>query len=132
MPFIGPLKERERHIPRSGDTQGEECRMPFIGPLKDACPSLCPQKARRHSLLKNTKQANATFFVWRKKTTKLWLPSKVTLHTRSIHTEPSFIGRRRISEIRAIPSSQLLAVFKHSIRRCKVSGIKIIIYINSF
>ena len=34
MPFIGPLKERERHIPRSGDTQGEECHMPFIGPLK--------------------------------------------------------------------------------------------------
>ena len=26
--------------------------MPFIGPLKGACPSLCPQKARRHSLLK--------------------------------------------------------------------------------
>ena len=26
----------------------EECRMPFIGPLKGACPSLCPQKARRH------------------------------------------------------------------------------------
>ena len=24
----------ERRIPRSGDTQGEECRMPFIGPLK--------------------------------------------------------------------------------------------------
>ena len=23
--------------------------MPFIGPLKGACPSLCPQKARRHS-----------------------------------------------------------------------------------
>ena len=26
--------------------------MPFIGPLKGACPGLCPQKARRHSLLK--------------------------------------------------------------------------------
>ena len=34
MPFIGPLKERERRIPRSGDTQGKECHMPFIGPLK--------------------------------------------------------------------------------------------------
>ena len=26
--------------------------MPFVGPLKGACPGLCPQKARRHSLLK--------------------------------------------------------------------------------
>ena len=26
--------ERERRIPRSEDTQEEECRMPFIGPLK--------------------------------------------------------------------------------------------------
>jgi len=25
--FIGPLRERERRIPRSGDAQGEECRM---------------------------------------------------------------------------------------------------------
>ena len=41
--------ERERRIPRSGDALGEECRMPFIGPLKGAYPSLCPQKARRHS-----------------------------------------------------------------------------------
>ena len=24
MPFIGPLKERERHIPRSGDALGRE------------------------------------------------------------------------------------------------------------
>ena len=45
MPFIGPLKGRECRIPRSGDTQGEECRMSFVGPLKGACPSLCPQKA---------------------------------------------------------------------------------------
>ena len=37
---------RERRIPRSGDTQGEECRIPFIGPLKGACPSLCPQKGK--------------------------------------------------------------------------------------
>lgn len=34
MPFVGPLKGRESRLPRSGDTQGEECRMPFIGPLK--------------------------------------------------------------------------------------------------
>ena len=67
-----------------------------------------------------------------KETTKLWLPSKVTLYTRSIHAEPGFIGSRRISEIRTIPSSQLLAVYKHLIRRCKFSGIKIIIYINCF
>ena len=45
----------ERRIPRSGDALGRECRMPFIGPLKGACPSLCPQKARRHSLLENAK-----------------------------------------------------------------------------
>ena len=37
MPFIGPLNKRERRIPRSGDAQGEECRMPFVGPLKGAC-----------------------------------------------------------------------------------------------
>ena len=30
--------------------------MPFIGPLKGACPSLCPQKARRHSLFLATKR----------------------------------------------------------------------------
>ena len=40
---------RMPHTP-SGDTLGGgECRLPFIGPLKGACPSLCPQKARRHS-----------------------------------------------------------------------------------
>ncbi len=49
-----------------------------------------------------------------KKTTKLWLPGKVTLHALAIHAEPGFVGRRRISEIRTIPSSQLLAVSKHS------------------
>ena len=62
MPFIGPIKVRECRlprsgdtlggecrIPRSGDTLGGECRMPFVGPLKGACPSLCPQKAWRHS-----------------------------------------------------------------------------------
>ena len=52
MPFIGPLKEGESRIPRSGDTQGEECRMPFIGPLKGACPSLCPQKGKTTFFLK--------------------------------------------------------------------------------
>ena len=30
--------------------------MPFIGPLKGACPGLCPQKARRHSLLKKKRK----------------------------------------------------------------------------
>ena len=56
MPFTGPLKGGgEHHMSRSGDAQGEECRMPFIGPLKGACPGLCPQKARRHSLLENAK-----------------------------------------------------------------------------
>jgi len=29
MSFIGPLKGRESRIPRSGGTQGEECRMPL-------------------------------------------------------------------------------------------------------
>ena len=52
MPFFGPLKGRESRIPRSGDTQGEECRMPFIGPLKGACPSLCPQKGKTTFFLK--------------------------------------------------------------------------------
>ena len=47
--FYRTTQGGERRIPRSGDTQGEECRMPFIGPLKGACPGLCPQKARRHS-----------------------------------------------------------------------------------
>ncbi len=27
MPFIGPLKERERRIPRSGDTQGRSAKL---------------------------------------------------------------------------------------------------------
>ena len=49
IPFFGPLKRGECRIPHSGDTQWKECRMPFFGPLKGACPSLCPQKARRHS-----------------------------------------------------------------------------------
>ena len=35
--------------------------MPFIGPLKGACPGLCPQKARRHSLLKRS--TNGFFFL---------------------------------------------------------------------
>ena len=63
MPLSDRSRGRKSRIPHSGDALGEECRMPFIGPLKGACPGLCPQKARRHSLLENTKQANATFFV---------------------------------------------------------------------
>ena len=35
MPLSDRSRGRERRIPRSGDTQGEECRMPFIGPLKE-------------------------------------------------------------------------------------------------
>ena len=54
---------RERRIPRSGDAQGEECRMPFIGPLKGACPGLCPQKARRHSFLEDQAIDKMTFFL---------------------------------------------------------------------
>ena len=75
--------------------------MPFVGPLKGACPGLCPQKARRHSLLENTKQANETFFVWCKETTKLWLPRKVAWMAIGwvIDTEPGFICRRWIGKI---------------------------------
>ena len=35
--------------------------MPFIGPLKGACPSLCPQKARRHSF-RNIRKGKIIFF----------------------------------------------------------------------
>ena len=37
--------------------------MPFIGPLKGACPSLCPQKARRHSFLEDQIKDKMTFFL---------------------------------------------------------------------
>ena len=37
--------------------------MPFIGPHKGACPSLCPQKARRHSFLEDQAKDKITFFL---------------------------------------------------------------------
>jgi len=49
MPRSGDTQGEECRMPFIGPLNGEECRMPFIGPLKGACPSLRPQKARRHS-----------------------------------------------------------------------------------
>ena len=40
--------------------------MPFIGPLKGACPSLCPQKARRHSFFEKTKITGGGFLIIKK------------------------------------------------------------------
>ena len=40
---------RTPHTSFRRHSRGGDCRLPFIGPLKGACPSLCPQKARRHS-----------------------------------------------------------------------------------
>ena len=40
--------------------------MSFIGPLKGACPSLCPQKARRHSFFEKTKITGGGFLIIKK------------------------------------------------------------------
>ena len=52
---------RTPHTPFRRRSRGGECRMPFIGPLKGACPSLCPQKVRRHSF-RNIRKGKIIFF----------------------------------------------------------------------
>ena len=113
-------------MPRSGDTQGEECRMPFIGPLKGERKPHTP--FRRHSRpfgqayapsevsgilflnnIQNKRQDDILFKI--RKTQSgvlffinlkvwLWFSSEVTWMTISwiVNTEPGFIGSRWIRE----------------------------------
>ena len=114
---------RECRIPRSGDTQGRKSASQGAN-----SQAYAPSEASGILFFNSIQIKSKTTFFF----ISLWFSSKVAWAAVSwiVDTEPGFICLRRIRMIRTIPSTELLAVFKHFIGTCKTSGIKVIIYIN--